>query len=47
MNLEKVERHQIRKDLYLNGSILPHESITEFDRFMVRQIFFKELSINS
>ena len=47
MNLEKVDRHQERKDIYQAGMILPFESITELDRFIIRQIFCKELDVGA
>ena len=45
MDLEKVENHQIRRDLYQNEIILP-EGITELDRTAIRQIISKELNID-
>jgi hypothetical protein len=44
MNLEKVQRHQSRKDIY-NCLIMPDDSISKFDRFMIKQILYNEFEL--
>ncbi len=44
MELEKVQCHHVRRDMY--GIIFPQDSITKFDKFMIKQILYIEFILN-
>ena len=43
MNLEQVERHPERKDLYRNQVITPHEKVEDIDKNRIKNILLKIL----
>ena len=42
-----VQSHYIRDDTYTNRIIVPHDHVSELDRFIVKQILYNELELNN
>lgn len=46
MNLEEVQNHPFRQDIYIDRIITPSDKIAAKDRYKIKRILMEEFSIN-